>query len=93
MNETLKNTALFAIVALLIVLTGLAQSWNAALLIIAMGLISSIMALGVNLQWGIAGLFNVGVMGFVALGGLAVVLTSVDPVPEAWAAGGKNSSR
>ena len=49
MNETLKNTALFAIVALLIVLTGLAQSWNAALLIIAMGLISSIMALGVNL--------------------------------------------
>ena len=69
MNETLKNTALFAIVALLIVLTGLAQSWNAALLIIAMGLISSIMALGVNLQWGFAGLFNVGIMGFVALGG------------------------
>ena len=27
------------------------------------------MALGVNLQWGFAGLFNVGVMGFVALGG------------------------
>ena len=88
MNETLKNTALFAIVALLIVLTGLAQSWNAALLIIAMGLISSIMALGVNLQWGFAGLFNVGIMGFVALGGMAVVLTSVDPVQEAWAAGG-----
>ena len=33
-----------------------------------MGLISAIMALGVNLQWGFAGLFNVGVMGFVALG-------------------------
>jgi branched-chain amino acid transport system permease protein len=30
------------------------------------------MALGVNMQWGYAGLFNVGVMGFVALGGLAV---------------------
>ena len=65
------------------------QSWNSALLILNMGLVSAVMALGVNLQWGIAGLFNVGVMGFVALGGLAVVLTSVmPPVPEAWAAGG-----
>ena len=32
---------------------------------------STIVALGVNLQWGFAGLFNVGVMGFIALGGLA----------------------
>jgi branched-chain amino acid transport system permease protein len=53
-----------------------------------MGLISAIMALGVNLQWGFAGLFNVGVMGFVALGGLAVVLVSTSPVGEAWQAGG-----
>ena len=51
-------------------------------------LVSAIMALGVNLQWGFAGLFNVGIMGFVALGGLAVVLTSMPPVGEAWAAGG-----
>jgi branched-chain amino acid transport system permease protein len=53
-----------------------------------MGLISAVMALGVNLQWGFAGLFNVGVMGFVALGGLAAVLVSTDPVSEAWSAGG-----
>ncbi len=46
------------------------------------------MALGVNLQWGFAGLFNVGIMGFVALGGLAAVLVSTDPVSEAWNAGG-----
>jgi branched-chain amino acid transport system permease protein len=46
------------------------------------------MALGVNLQWGFAGLFNVGVMGFVALGGLAAVLVSTDPVSKAWNAGG-----
>ena len=53
-----------------------------------MGLISAIMSLGVNLQWGFAGLFNVGVMGFVALGGLATVLISMPPVTEAWSAGG-----
>jgi len=88
MSDTVKNTLLFALMALLIVGTGVVQSWNTALFILNMGLISAIMALGVNLQWGFAGLFNVGVMGFVALGGLAVVLTSQAPVGEAWAAGG-----
>ncbi|MBK0328434.1 branched-chain amino acid ABC transporter permease [Rhodobacteraceae bacterium F11138] len=88
MNETVKNTLLFAVVGGLILLTGFMQSWNAALLILNMGLISAIMALGVNLQWGFAGLFNIGVMGFVALGGLAAVLVSMPPTSEAWAAGG-----
>jgi branched-chain amino acid transport system permease protein len=88
MNEMVKNTGLFAIVGLMIVITGMSQSWNTALLIFNMGLISAIMALGVNLQWGFAGLFNVGVMGFVALGGLAAVLVSMAPETEAWAAGG-----
>ncbi len=88
MSETVRNTALFACVAALIVLTGVMQSWNTALLILNMGLISAIMALGVNLQWGFAGLFNVGVMGFVALGGLAAVLVSMPPTDAAWAAGG-----
>ncbi|SFI77833.1 branched-chain amino acid ABC transporter permease [Celeribacter neptunius] len=78
----------FALMAALILAVGLLQSWNSALAILNMGLISAIMALGVNLQWGYAGLFNVGVMGFTALGGLAVVLTSMPPVPAAWAAGG-----
>jgi len=88
MSEMVKNTGLFAIVAGLIVITGLMQSWNTALLILNMGLISAIMALGVNLQWGFAGLFNVGIMGFVALGGLASVLIAMPPTEGAWAAGG-----
>ena len=65
---TLRDASLFGLVGLLIVLTGVMQSWNLALQVLNMGLISAIMALGVNLQWGFAGLFNVGVMGFVALG-------------------------
>ena len=88
MSKALRTWFLFFLVAVLILGTGVLQSWNLALLILNMGLISAVMALGVNLQWGIAGLFNVGIMGFVALGGLAVVLTSAAPVPEAWAAGG-----
>ncbi len=88
MTLNLRAIGLFALVGLLIVLTGFLQSWNVALTIVNMGLISAIMALGVNMQWGYAGLFNVGIMGFVALGGLAAVLTAMPPVGEAWAAGG-----
>jgi branched-chain amino acid transport system permease protein len=83
-----RNLMLFGLVGLLFVATGFLQSWNLALQVLNMSLISAIMALGVNIQWGYAGLFNVGIMGFVALGGLAVVLTSAAPIPEAWAAGG-----
>lgn len=88
MNPTVRTFVLFGFVGLLIIGTGIIQGWDLALVILNMGLVSAIMSLGVNLQWGIAGLFNVGVMGFVALGGLAVVLTSVAPVPDAWSAGG-----
>ncbi len=87
MDQT-RNILYFVVIAALIIVTGMVQSWNSALLILNMGLISAVMALGVNLQWGFAGLFNVGVMGFVALGGLAAVLVSTDPVSEAWNAGG-----
>lgn len=85
---TLRNILYFIVVFGLILSTGFLGSWSVALGIINMGLISAIMALGVNMQWGYAGLFNVGVMGFVALGGLGAVLVSMPPVGEAWAAGG-----
>ena len=88
MSDSVRNTMYFAGVALLIIITGFVQSWNTALFILNFGLISAIMALGVNLQWGFAGLFNVGIMGFVALGGLATVLVSMPATPGAWQAGG-----
>jgi len=88
MNSSVKNVLLFAIMAGLIVFVGQYQSWNLALSILNLCIISAIMSLGVNIQWGYAGLFNVGVMGFAALGGLAAMIISVSPVPEAWSAGG-----
>jgi branched-chain amino acid transport system permease protein len=88
MSAATRNLLLFVIVGGLIVLTGITQSWNAALTIVNMGLISAVMALGVNIQWGYAGLYNVGTMGFVALGGLATILVALEPVPGAWQAGG-----
>ena len=84
----IKNSILYLIMISLILLDGFVQSWNVALLILNMCIISSIMSLGVNIQYGYAGLFNLGIMGFVALGGLATVIISAPPVYEAWDAGG-----
>ena len=83
-----RKSALFAVMAALICLVGMAQSWSLALAILNLCLISAIMTLGINIQWGYAGLFNAGVMGFAALGGLAGVLVSMPPVAAAWKAGG-----
>ena len=84
-----RNPAiLFAIMAGLLLLTGFAQSWILALTILQLCMISAVMAIGVNVQWGYAGLFNAGTMGFAALGGVAAVLIASPPVPQAWAAGG-----
>ncbi len=83
-----RNIALFAVVFALLVLVGFVQSWSVALQLLNLCLISAVMALGVNIQWGYAGLFSVGTMGFIALGGVATVITSMPPVRAAWAAGG-----
>ena len=83
-----KAVVYFSIMAVVLLFVGLNQSWALALGIINMSLISAIMALGVNIQWGYAGLMNVGIMGFAALGGVSVVLIAQQPVAEAVDAGG-----
>jgi len=88
MAQSTRNFLLFGGVALLFILTGVFQSWNLSLQILNIGILSAIMALGVNMQWGYAGLFSTGIVGSVALGGLAVVVVSAKPVPEGFAAGG-----
>ena len=80
--------AAYSIMLILIILVGIFQSWSIALSILNYCLISAVMTIGANIQWGYAGLINFGIMGYTALGGLAVVLVSVAPVPEAWNAGG-----
>lgn len=88
MIQANRKPLLFAAMLVLLALVGFMQSWSLALAILNLCLISAVMALGANIQWGYAGLFNAGVMGFAALGGLAGVLVSTPPVTAAWAAGG-----
>lgn len=86
--HAVKPVLMFLLMGAMLLAVGFFQSWNVALTILNLCLISAVMSLGVNIQWGYAGLFNAGVMAFTALGGLAVVLISTAPVPAAWAAGG-----
>ena len=88
MRKNLNVIAAYSIMMALIILVGIFQSWNIALSIFNLCLISAVMTMGANIQWGYAGLINFGIMGYTALGGLAAVLISVDPVQEAWSAGG-----
>lgn len=94
MTLAVRNTILVLFVASLYILEGsttfwiFSGSWDSTLKMLNFALIGAIMALGVNLQWGFAGLFNIGIMGFVALGGLATVLIAMPTTPGAWSAGG-----
>ncbi len=88
MRKNLNVIAAYSIMMVLILMVGIFQSWNIALSIFNLCLISTVMTMGANIQWGYAGLINFGIMGYTALGGLAAVLISVDPVQEAWRAGG-----
>lgn len=48
----------------------------------------AMISLGLNLQWGYTGLFNVGVAGYVALGAYASALLTAPPEPGRWAGPG-----
>ena len=87
MQDKQNIILLFISMFTLIAFVGFFQSWNLALTIFNLCIISSIMSLGINVQWGNAGIVNFGVMGFAALGGLANIIISMPPTENAWDAG------
>ena len=86
--QAYKTVVSFSIMGLILLFVGFNQTWTLTLGIINLSLISAVMAMGVNIQWGYAGLFNVGIMGFAALGGVSMILISQQPVAAAVEAGG-----
>ena len=88
MSNLSRIKILYTLMVIILATVGIFQSWNLALTIFNLCLISSIMTLGINIQWGNAGIVNFGVMGFAALGGLANIIISMPPTLNAWDAGG-----
>jgi branched-chain amino acid transport system permease protein len=62
-RKNLNVIAAYSIMMGLIILVGIFQSWNIALSIFNLCLISAVMTMGANIQWGYAGLINFGIMG------------------------------
>ena len=87
MQDKQNIILLYISMFILIAFVGFFQSWNLALTIFNLCIISSIMSLGINVQWGNAGIVNFGVMGFAALGGLANIIISMPPTDKAWDSG------
>ena len=48
----------YSIMVFLIILVGIFHSWSIALTILTYCLISAVMTMGANIQWGYAGLIN-----------------------------------
>ena len=88
MTNLSRIKILYTLMVIILATVGIFQSWNLALTIFNLCLISSIMTLGINIQWGNAGIVNFGVMGFAALGGLANIIISMPPTLNAWDTGG-----
>ena len=81
MTPTLRLYLTWGLMGLLILSVGFFQGPTNAVMLINIGLISGMMALGLNMQWGYAGLFNAGVMGSVVVGAIMVILITHDPIP------------
>ncbi|WP_372610580.1 branched-chain amino acid ABC transporter permease [Halomonas sp.] len=80
----LREAVLFAalLVAVLGVYALMGSAYSTRMLVEAS--CYAILALGLTIQWGYAGQFNAGVMGFVALGGFCAMFFSIPVNPNFW---------
>ena len=79
-----RGLAIFAMVFLLAVVTGISQGSASILLILTQATAYALIALGLNIQWGYGGLFNFAIMGFLMVGGAATVFLSYPVNAEFW---------
>jgi len=63
----------------LIILVGVFQSWNVALAILNFCLISAVMTMGANIQWGYAGLINFGMLSISPISSNIFITASLAP--------------
>lgn len=81
MQSLKKEILLFSGLAVLIVIMLLSMGSAFGVRVLAEAACYAILALGLTIQWGYAGLFNAGIMGFIALGGFSAMLFGI-PVNE-----------
>ncbi len=80
-KEIMLFTGLFALILCIMAFMGAAYGFR----MLVEAACYAIIALGLSIQWGYAGLFNVGVMGFLAMGAFVTMLISFPANQEFWA--------
>jgi branched-chain amino acid transport system permease protein len=79
-----RDLALFALLAALFFVVFSTQGNAYALRVTVEALCYAMIAFGLSLQWGTAGLFNVGIMGFIAAGAFASLFITYPVNPAFW---------
>ncbi len=87
-SANLRDGLLVAALGLIIVAVFLYQGPASTMQLMVSAVIYALVALGLNVHWGYGGQFNFAVMGFVMLGGYAVVATSYPLNMEFWHSAG-----
>ncbi|MDX1344147.1 MAG: branched-chain amino acid ABC transporter permease, partial [Reinekea sp.] len=82
-REIILFSGLFLLIMLVMTFMGAAYSTR----MLVEAACYAIIALGLTIQWGYAGLFNAGIMGFIALGGFITMLFSFPVNEDFWASG------
>ncbi len=83
-SANLRDGLLFASLGLIILAVFLYQGPATTIQLLVSAVTYSLVALGLNIHWGYGGQFNFAVMGFLMLGGYAVVLTSYPLNMDFW---------
>ncbi len=83
-SANLRDGLLYAALGVVIILVFLTQGTATTIQLLVSAVTYALVALGLNVHWGYGGQFNFAVMGFIMLGGYAVVLTSYPLNMEFW---------
>jgi len=83
-----RDLLAFAVLAAIVLVVFLSQGSIYSVRVIVEAACYAVLALGLTIQWGYAGLFNVGVMGFIAAGAATSMLVSFPVNPKFWASAG-----
>lgn len=79
-----RDLIAFGALAIIVLAVFLSQGSVYSLRVMAEAGCYAVLALGLTIQWGYAGLFNVGVMGFIAAGAATSMLVSFPANPNFW---------
>jgi branched-chain amino acid transport system permease protein len=83
-NPVWRGALMFGSMFVLILALGLTQGPANVGLVLTQAFALALIALGLNIQWGYGGLFNFAIMGFMMVGGAAVVLVSYPVNAQFW---------